>query len=373
MVAFIRVAKAGPRPGGNYAPDWELHLKLLVDHAPNYRILATGSAALAARDKLSESGVGRWITVSIPTLSFYEFTNIRGDELPGGHAFSPRELFTLTAADRLKLVERLRPLMPVFQRYLLLGGFPETAKLDDIPTSQRLLREDVVDRVLKRDMTALYGVRSVAELERLFIYLCLHAGGIFQAKTCADQLEVSPATVAKHLEYLEQAHLVYRVAPYALSGKLILKGRPKVHLVDAALRNAVLLRGESLLQDPAELGLVVESAMTRHILAYHHRHAAEVSYWRDPKSGKEVDIILRTGEETVPFEIKYRDSAGLSAKDGIVAFCQKEAIRRAYFITRSNQDFGPQRFQDHPTEFLKVPAHILAFLSGQAELDQNGF
>ena len=176
---------------------------------------------MAARKALSESGAGRWVTVPIPTLSF-------------------------------------------------LGGFPETAKLDDVFLAQRLLREDVVDRVLKRDMTSLFGVRNVAELERLFIDLCYHTGGIFQASTCASELGVNAQTVNNHLDLLEQAHLVYRLDPYGLGGKQLLKPRQKVHLVDSAIRNAIRMRSERVLQDPAEMGAIVESTVLRHIMAYHY-------------------------------------------------------------------------------------------------------
>lgn len=37
-----------------------------------------------------------------------------------------------------------------------------------ISQAQRLLREDIIDKVLKRDMTALFGVRRVLELENQF-------------------------------------------------------------------------------------------------------------------------------------------------------------------------------------------------------------
>ena len=36
--------------------------------------------------------------------------------------------------------------------------------VNDLTRCQRLLREDIVDKVLKRDMTALYGVRRVLEV-----------------------------------------------------------------------------------------------------------------------------------------------------------------------------------------------------------------
>ena len=34
------------------------------------------------------------------------------------------------------------------------------------------MREDVVDKVLKRDLPSLYKIRNATELERIFLYLC---------------------------------------------------------------------------------------------------------------------------------------------------------------------------------------------------------
>jgi len=343
-----------------------------VDQNPEYRILATGSATLAARKALAESGAGRWVTVTVPTLSFYEFLRIREEatpELPGG--LSPATLFDLDVSGRLSVAGALRPLLPLFQRYMLLGGFPETARLDDVFLAQRLLREDVVDRVLKRDMTSLFGVRNVQELERLFIYLCYHTGGIFQAATCASTLGVPAQTVTNHLDLLEQAHLVYRLNPYGLGGKQILKPRQKVHLVDAAIRNAILMRSEQVFQDATEMGMIVESTILRHIMAYHMRQPFEVCYWREPKgdkeTGLEVDVILKLPDEVLPFEVKYRESAPLDAKSGLALFCAAEGIGRGYLITKSDQAFGVVHLDKHPTRFLKVPAHVFTYVTGMAE------
>ncbi len=144
-----------------YSKEWETEIKLLVDHQPNYRILATGSASVVHKEKLAESGVGRWITVPIPTLSFFEFVHIRGERLPEIPAnLRLSDLFNKQKGELAEIATRLRELMPAFQQYLLVGGFPETATQKNISLCQRLLREDVVERVLKRDMTALFGVRG---------------------------------------------------------------------------------------------------------------------------------------------------------------------------------------------------------------------
>ncbi|MES1211499.1 MAG: AAA family ATPase, partial [Acidobacteriota bacterium] len=138
-----------------YAAEWDLYLKVLIDHRPEIRIVATGSAALRQRRDSVDSGVGRWITVPMPTLSFYEFLQLRGKALPDvPSGLRPQDLLGKDKDDLLHLAESFRPLLPEFQRYLLVGGFPETATSEDTDYCQRIIREDVVERVLKRDMVA---------------------------------------------------------------------------------------------------------------------------------------------------------------------------------------------------------------------------
>ena len=351
-----------------YSSNWELHIKQLVDHNPEYRILATGSASVAHHRKLSESGAGRWLTVQIPTLSFYEFLQIRGertDSIPND--LRPADLFSMKKDDLSLLTAHFRPLMPLFQRYLLVGGFPETARQNDSTLSQRLLREDVVERVIKRDMASLFGIRSVNDLEKLFIYICLNSGGIFSARKCADALELSRPTVLNHREVLEKANLIYLLPPYAARGKKVLKAQPKVYLVDAALRNAVLLRGEEILNNPEEMGTIAETTVLRHLYAYYYRDLPQITYWRDAATQKEVDIVVQSPAYLIPVEVKYRDKAPLAESDGIVAFCRQEKVKSAYWVTQRGEDLGVQRFKDLETGFLRIPAHIFVYLLGQAE------
>jgi len=354
-----------------YSKEWETELKLLIDHQPQYRILATGSASVIHHERVAESGVGRWITVPIPTLSFFEFTHIRGARsLDISDTLRPSDLFGMTQGDLSDISIRFRSLLPEFQQYLLVGGFPETAIHKNVILCQRLLREDVVERVLKRDMTALFGVRNVNELEKLFIYLCLHSGSIVAHKTCADALGTSTATVANHLALLEQANLIYRVSPSQVSGKKILRARNKYYLVDAALRNAVLLRGEEILTNPEEMGIIAETTILRHLYAYYYRDVPEIVYWRDPVSQKEVDIIVRSPKYNFPFEVKYQENPNLRETSGLVAYCRLEKVEKAYWVTKLDKDFGVTTFEgieDHhggQTLFLKIPAHILCYLLG---------
>lgn len=350
-----------------YARDWDDHLKQLIDHHPEYRILATGSAAVTQQEDLIDTGVGRWVRVLIPTLSFYEFTQISEQDTPDiDEELKPRDLFACSPSKLADIAVRARSIFPSFQRYLLVGGFPETSTL---PTglAQRLLREDVVERVLKRDMTALFGVRKVDELERLFLYLCMHTGGILEIKKAATALEVSPSTVSSHVGFLEQAGLIYVLPPIRIGGKKVLKARNKIYLADAALRSAVLLRGDDVLTRPDELGMIVETAILRHLISYHYADNPRIGYWRDAPTDREVDIIVESPGYRIAVEVKYRTDAAIPAKAGIHAYCDAESVSHAYWVTQRDKDFDIRPCGGSKTPILRIPAHLFMYLLGQAE------
>ena len=57
--------------------DWEKHLKPLVDHRPDLRILVSGSAAAALKRQSTESGAGRFTDFLLPPLTFSEYLQLR--------------------------------------------------------------------------------------------------------------------------------------------------------------------------------------------------------------------------------------------------------------------------------------------------------
>jgi len=175
------------------------------------------------------------------------------------------------------------------------------------------------------------------------------------------------STIDNHLELLEQANLIHRLPPVEIGGKKILKARNKVYLADAALRNAVLLRGEEVLTDATEMGVVVVTTVLRHLIAFLYRDTPKISYWRDPKSDKEVDVIVQSPAYTLPVEVKYRETESVSESSGLIAYCRKETVRHAYWVTKREDDFGIEAVPDLATKFMRIPAHIFCYLLGQAE------
>ena len=288
---------------------------------------------------------------------------------------SLRDLFSWSAAERIRAAETGRPLVAHFHEYLLRGGFPQTALVDSISVAQKLLREDIVDKVLKRDMTALYGVRRVLELEKTFLYLCLHDGGILDMTALCTNLGVKKPTVNSFLDLLEAAHLIYKLPPFGY-GKEILRARYKVYLADAAIAGSVLLKGRSLIEDSAKLGAAVETAFFKHVFARYYSTSIGFTYWRG-KPGYEVDIVAEVQDGLIPFEVKYTlAKVELSDLKGLRLLCEEKRIARAYVITRDMADFdilsmtGAQAdkpgTEDQPA-ILKIPAPLACYWLSQSE------
>ena len=79
-------------------------------------------------------------------------------------------LVKMSKAELGDLMDRFAPLEGHFNRYLMIGGFPELVLSDDDMYAQRMLREDVVDKVIKRDVLTLFNIRSPLLMEKLFLY-----------------------------------------------------------------------------------------------------------------------------------------------------------------------------------------------------------
>lgn len=412
-----------------FIPHWGTWIKHQVDFVKRHQIVFTGSA-MPLIDKNQESGVGRWHTIKLTTLSFYEYLQLKktlceylylkkikqlntlrrigeqtGDSLllkkskknqrsnaetsivvndnfwdrympqkPDFPTLPPlkvlQHLFDWSPEEFARVSNMAQPYMGHFNQYLIRGGFPQTALIDNVHEAQRLLREDIIDKALKRDMTALFGVRRVIELEQIFLYLCMHDGGLLDMPQLCSNLALQRPTVQRYIELLEAAHLIYRLQPFGY-GKEILRAKFKIYLADPAIPSAVLLKGNSTLDNPKDLGIATETAVFKHLFARYYPESIRFTYWRGAKD-QEVDLVAETNSQKIPFEIKYRLQQNNSNLKGLLEFCQKECPKYAYVITKSMKDFG--MLKNNPlkdTQIMQIPAALLCYWMGEAELSQT--
>lgn len=359
-----------------YTDNWELWMKVIYDSRKDIRLIATGSASPILEKGSTDSGTGRWSVLKIPTMSFYEYCRLLGLEEPE----LPENLritgfVKMSKAELGDIMSRFAPLKNHFNRYLTIGGFPELVLSDDDIYAQRMLREDVVDKVIKRDVLTLFHIRSPLLMEKLFLYLCMNSTEIFNATTAAKELEnITVSTIDSYIEALEMSNLIYLAKPMDVGRKGSLKGKPKILIADAAIRNAVLMI-EDILSEESELGTMVETAVYKHIMSFYQGSAAQIGYFRKAKDNqKEVDVVIELPRQKILCEVKYRNNSHISATDAIVELCQDEnsKVTNAFLITKQLEDFGIAKHET-VTPIFRVPAIAFLYLLGKAEAEgQNG-
>ena len=353
-----------------YAQDWDKWLKTIYDMQPDTQIVATGSASPALVKGNQESGAGRWSVIQVPTMSFYEYCellNLDRPKLPKNLKVTP--LLHMSQQERTRIMMQLSKVQNHFTRYLQVGGFPELALADNDIMAQQIMREDVVDKVLKRDLPSLYNIRNATELERIFLYLCNVSSEIVSIEAIAKELSgVSRPTVENYIQYLESANLIYQSWPINMAGKKVLKASPKIYIADAAIRNAVLM-DESMLTDPVQMGKVVETAVYKHVAAFYYQQATSVGYFRGGKRGKEIDIVVDyPNTNNILIEVKYREGAPISDDDAISELCGEASA--AIVVTKSASDFGVHNTKSGK-DMIRIPAFAFLYLLGHAE--KNGY
>lgn len=353
-----------------YAPDWDSWLKIIYDTQPNTKVIATGSASPVLARGSKESGVGRWSVIQVPTLSFYEYCSLIGlEDLDLDPTLKPTQLIKYTQYERSQIMNKLSYVQNHFNRYLQIGGFPELALANDDSLAQQVMREDVVDKVLKRDLPALYNIRNATELERIFLYLCNVSSDIIAIDAVAKELNgVSRQTVQNYIEYLESANLIYLSYPVALGGKKILKAKPKIYIADAAIRNAVLMDND-ILSNPTEMGKLVETSVYKHVAAFYYQQATRVGYYRGGSRDKEIDIVVDYPNiNKILIEVKYRENATIPDTDSIIEHSGDSFS--SIIITKNSNDYG-EHISGTGERLLRIPAFAFLYLLGHAE--KNGY
>lgn len=349
-----------------YAQDWDKWLKTIYDMQPETQVVATGSASPSLIKGNQESGAGRWSVIQVPTMSFFEYCELLELDRPAlPKDLKVTQLLHMTQPDRTKIMLQLSNVQNHFNRYLQVGGFPELALADNDIMAQQIMREDVVDKVLKRDLPSLYNIRNATELERIFLYLCNVSSEVVSIDAIAKELSgVSRPTVENYIRYLESANLIYQSWPIDMGGKKVLKARPKIYISDAAIRNAVLM-DDSVLTDPVQMGKIVETAVYKHVAAFYYQQTTSVGYFRGGRKEKEIDIVVNYPKaKKILIEVKYREEAPIADDDAISSLCEDAAA--AIIVTKSSSDFGVHNTKSGK-DMIRIPAFAFLYLLGHAE------
>lgn len=317
-----------------YLENWETHLKNLVDNYSNTKFIALGSAAAALKLKSAESGAGRFSDFMLPPLTFYEFLQFLGEE---------DRLIDVKLKDdghREYAAKDINELNKRFVDYLNFGGYPEAVLIPEIrDKSEQFIRNDIIDKVLLKDLPSLYGINDIQQLNRLFSFLAYNAGTEASLENIAQKSGVSKPTIKRYIEYLESAFLIIKLPTVDENCKTLQRQRNfKVYLNNPSMRAALF--GPVGIDEHDKIGHLAESAIFSQW--QHAQSFRQLRYARWKNEG-EVDVVYLATDKPKPLwigEISWSDDVASKYGDAtrsVTTILKKhrKTIKAAFLTTKT--------------------------------------
>ena len=202
--------------------------------------------------------------------------------------------------------------------FLRFGGYPGAAPLrSDVDRWRDYMRSSIIDATISKDVLQMEDVRKPALMQELFYLGAQYSSQEISYRKLLGQLDDkgNTETIAHYLTLLEGAGLMQGLQKYSPKALDSRRSSPRLMVRDTSLM--VAASGEepdSLLEDSASRGHVVETAVGASLLNRSQTEHFDVFWWRD--DSLEVDFVIRKGQALAAIEVKsgrIKDRRGLSA------------------------------------------------------------
>lgn len=307
-----------------YLKDWEVHLKSLVDFYHSVKFIVSGSAAAALKLKSIESGAGRFTDFLLPPLTFHEYIELKehNDLIEKYEYEGKKDGMIIEKTDfHSKDIDKLNQ---HFLDYINFGGYPEVIFSEQIQSEPgRYIRNDIIDKVLLRDLPILYGIQDVQELNSLFTSIAYNTGNEFSLDGLSQSSGVAKNTIKKYITYLEAAFLIKVVYRVDFTAKKFKRANFfKIYLTNPSLRSALF---SPIKKNDNVIGNMVETAI---FSQWQHRENFPLYYARW-KNG-EIDIVYLNNEQKAQWivEIKWTNRYAENPKEllNVRKFCHQNNL-----------------------------------------------
>jgi uncharacterized protein len=311
-----------------YLKDWELHLKVLVDKYRSTKFIVSGSAAAALKLKSNESGAGRFTDFMLPPLTFHEYIIMNDYDWlikEKQIKWNGRDKVFLSTTD-------INELNKHFTQYINFGGYPEVIFNEKVRKNPgRYIKNDIVDKVLLKDLPSHFGIQNIQELNAFFTRLAYYSGNVVSLQSLSTDSNVNIDTLRKYIEYLEAAFLIKKVHRIDDNAKKFQRENYyKIFLTNPSLRSALF---SPLLSTDEMFGHMVETAIYAQWLQRHWT----VPWYANWKRG-EVDMVFLSKKTLKPesaIEIKWSNKCMTDKKEwkSLIHFCKTNNIPSAIMTT----------------------------------------
>lgn len=191
--------------------------QLLVDSLyikPNVDIYITGSNAYMLSGELATLLTGRYVEINLLPLQFAEYYNFISSKSPN---LSKNEILA---------------------NYIHFGGIPEYVKQLSISEKQAdLFAHSILKTIIEKDIFKRLNITNKHDFNKILDFILDSVGSYVSPRSISDTLRsngtiVDKQTVAKYLDALCEAYLIYKVPRFEIKGKGLLQTLNKYYIVD---------------------------------------------------------------------------------------------------------------------------------------------
>ena len=294
---------------------WELFIHQKLNEG--YRAYITGSNASLLSKEMGTHLTGRHLSSELFPFSYTEFVGFKGLEC---------------SAESLN-------------EYLLSGGIPEYLK-----TGINEILNNLMDDILVRDIAIRYGIRDVAALRQLAVYLVSNIGTPVSANKLAGMFGIkASSTISEYFHYFKDSYLLDFLPMFSYSFKTQMRNLKKVYAADMG----IYAQNSTIFSD--NLGRRLENTVYMHL----RRQFKELYYFKEKN---ECDFVaMERGNVKQLVQVCYHvDDMNFEREyDGLKNAMDFFGVKTGVIVTFNQQD----RFEKDGCVVQLIPAH--RYLSGQ--------
>lgn len=287
-------------------PNVGLNLKIIVDHVPGIRVIATGSSAFDLAHQLGEPLTGRKFTLRLFPIAQLELAALEA-----------------TFETEVLLETRLR-----------YGSYPEVLLAKGDADRERLLQEIVSDYLFK-DVLALEGIRHADKLVSLLRLLAFQIGNDVSMTELGQQLGMSKNTIEKYLDLLEKAFVIFRVRGFSRNLRKEVTKQPRYFFTDIGVRNAVI-NNFNALRMRNDVGMLWENYLVmERVKRQEYLNARANNYFWRTYDRREIDWVEESGGKLSGYEMKWGEQRPPPPPEWLRAYptATFEVINRDNYLT----------------------------------------
>ncbi len=266
-------------------------LKILVDQNPDLKIIATGSSSLDLGKNIGEPLGGRAKILRVYPLAQHELQSIED---------------AITTKSNL-------------EARLIYGSYPIIVTHAEDQSRKEYLLETVGSYLLK-DILEFDGIRNSNKIKQLLRLIAFQIGKEVSVVELAGNLGLSKNTVAKYLDLLEKAFVIYSRQGFSRNLRSEVTRSYHYYFFDNGIRNALINNFNSLsFRD--DLGMLWENYIVTERLKYNElrTHLPQSYFWRTYEQ-QEIDLIEEYAGQLHGFEIKYSSKPRKAPKQWIQSY-----------------------------------------------------